>query len=199
MARSRCRTAPCRVVAILTITGILVAFAAAGGRATSAPEQQTVEQLEAAVIMTFARFIEWSPEEFSSAAAPIVVGIIGDEAVAIALETIARGKNIAGRTMAVKRLQWDSEIVGVQMVFIGEPEKRRLRLVLDRIRSRQIVSVSALTDFGRTGGMITLTFTGGRISFAVNSAATAVSGVRLSSFLLSHATKVSDESGGGGR
>jgi hypothetical protein len=199
MARSRCRTAPCHVVAILTITGILVAFAAAGGRATSAPEQQTVEQLEAAVIMTFARFIEWSPEEFSSSAAPIVVGIIGDEAVAIALETIARGKNVAGRTMAVRRLQWDSEIVGVQMIFIGEPEKRRLRVVLDRIRSRQIVSVSALADFGRTGGMITLTFTDGRISFAVNSAATAVSGVRLSSFLLSHATKVSDESGGGGR
>ena len=47
--------------------------------------------------------------------------------------------------------------------------------------------------------MITLTFTDGRISFAVNSRATTLSAVRLSSFLLSHATKVSDESGGGGR
>ena len=121
--------------------------------------------------MTFARFIEWSPQEFSSASAPIVVGIIGDEAVAVALETIARGKNVAGRTMAVKRLQWDSEIVGVHMVFIGEPEKRRLRVVLDRIRSRQIVTrCPRLADFGRAGGMITLTVTDGRISFAVNSA-----------------------------
>ena len=45
--------------------------------------------------------------------------------------------------------------------------------------------------------MITLTTTDGRISFAVNSRATAQSAVRLSSFLLSHATKVSDESAGG--
>ena len=101
--------------------------------------------------------------------------------------------------MAVKRLQWDSDVAGVHMLFIGETEKRHLGFVLERVRSRQIVTVSSLPDFGRAGGMITLTFTDGRISFAVNSRATALSGVRLSSFLLSHATKVSDESGGGGR
>ena len=125
--------------------------------------------------MTFARFVEWSPQEFPSASAPIVVGIVADEAVAVALETIARGKNVAGRTIAVKRLQWDSD------------DRRRAHALCRRDR-RSATSGSCssgsgparsspcprLPEFGRAGGMITLTFTDGRISFAVNSRATAV-------------------------
>jgi hypothetical protein len=182
------------VIAILAMSWMLAGIGVSG-RGAAGPAQ-TVEQLEASVVMTFARFIEWSPQEFPSASAPIVVGIIADEAVAQALETLARGKNVAGRTMVVTRLQWDSAVTGVHMLFVGETEKRRLAVVLEPIRSRQIVTVSRLAEFGRAGGMITLTFTAGRISFAVNSRAAALSGVRLSSFLLAHASTVSDESTG---
>jgi hypothetical protein len=182
---------------IIAILAMLWTAAGIGARAPAVDGQtQTVEQLEAAVVITFARFVEWPPLEFSSATAPIVVGIVADEGVAVALETNSRGKNVAGRTIAVKRLQWDSDDAGVHMLFIGETEKRHLSVVLERVRSRPVVTVSPLPEFGRVGGMITLTVTGGRITFAVNSRATALSAVRLSSFLLSHATKVSDDGGG---
>ena len=199
MARNRRRRAPPHsVVAIVALTGMLT-VAGASRHAAGAQQAQTVEQLKAAVVLTFARFVEWSPQEFASATAPIVAGVIADEAVAVALETTAHGKNVAGRTMAVTRLQWDSEAAGVHMLYVGEAEKRHLGVVLERVRSRQVVTVSSLPGFGRAGGMITLALSDGRISFAVNSRATTLSAVRLSSFLLSHATKVSDESGGGGR
>ena len=77
--------------------------------------------------------------------------------------------------MAVKRLQWDSEVAGVHMLFVGEAEKRHLGGRARAVRSRQVVTVSSLPGFGRAGGMITLTFTDGRISFAVNSRATTLS------------------------
>jgi hypothetical protein len=163
----------------------------------AAAQGQTVEQLEAAVVMTFARFVEWSPADFPSATAPIVIGIVADETVAVALEAGSRGRNVAGRTIAVKRLQWDSVDAGVHMLFAGDMDPRHLAILLDRVRTRPIVTVSRLPGFGRAGGMITLTLTDGRITFAVNSSATAASGVRLSSFLLSHATKVSAGPGGG--
>jgi hypothetical protein len=115
----------------------------------------------------------------------------------VALEAGSRGRNVAGRTIAVKRLQWDSVDAGVHMLFVGEMDPRHLAILLDHVRLRPIVTVSGLPGFGRAGGMITLTFTDGRITFAVNSSATAASGVRLSSFLLSHATKVSAASAGG--
>jgi uncharacterized protein DUF4154 len=199
MAPNGCRRAPSHSVVTIVVVAWILGGAGASWHAAGARQVQTVEQLKAAVILTFARFVEWSPQEFSSASAPIVVGVVADEAVALALETTARGKNVAGRTMAVTRLQWDSEIAGVHMLFVGEEEKRHLGVVLERVRSRQIVTVSSLPGFGRAGGMITLTFIDGRVTFAVNSRATTLSAVRLSSFLLSHATKVSDESNGGGR
>jgi hypothetical protein len=114
--------------------------------------------------------------------------------VAEALEVLARGRVVAGRGISVKRLQWDSDDAGVHMLFLGAPAKRHLALVIDRVRARPIVTVSPLPEFGRAGGMITLTFAAGRITFAVNSGATASSGVRLSSLLLTHASRVSDES-----
>jgi hypothetical protein len=182
-------------VAILVGLGLL---AASGARVPVVrAEPQSMEQLEAAVVMTFARFVEWSPLDFASAAAPIVVGVVANEGVAEALETSSRGKNVAGRTIDVSRGQWDSDVSGLHMLFIGDLDKRHLEVLLARASSRPIVTVSPLREFGRAGGMITLTFTDGRITFAVNSGATALSGVRLSSFLLSHATKVSDESSGG--
>ena len=197
MARHGCGGARgARGIAALGISWMLV------GISTGAADQvggagQTVYELEAAVVVTFARFVEWSPQRFASASAPIVVGILDDEDVALALETIARGKNIAGRSMAVKRLQWNSDFSDVHVLFFGETAKRHLTVVLKQIQPQPIVTVSHLPDFGRLGGMITLTLTDGRISFAVNSSATAQSGVRLSSFLLSHATKVSNQSSGG--
>lgn len=180
-------------ISVLAILCLLSGFDATARSAGA--QGQTVEQLEAAAVMTFARFVEWSPSEFSSTSAPIVVGVVADETVAVALEAGSRGKNVAGRTIAVKRLQWDGVDAGVHLLFVGEMETSHLAIVLDRVRSRPTVTVSRLPAFGRAGGMITLTLTDGRITFAVNSSATAASGVRLSSFLLSHATKVSAESG----
>jgi hypothetical protein len=184
--------------AAIALLALLAMLAGAGAVVRANGQGQTVEQLEASIVLTFARFVEWPPAEFRSDTAPIVVGIVGDEAVAAALETVSRGKNVAGRTIAVKRLQWDSDSVGVHMLFVGDSVKRHLAVVLEQVRSRPVVTVSRLPDFGRGGGMITLTVNDGRLSFAVNSHATSLSAVRLSSFLLSHATKVSDGSGPGG-
>jgi hypothetical protein len=184
-------------VAVL-IVGCLLSGAGAS-RAPSESEAQTVEQLEAALVLTLARFVEWPAQAFPSAAAPIVAGIMADDGVALALETGARGKNVAGRSLTVRRVHWDGDVAGLHMLVVGEREQRRLALVLAGIRTLPIVTISRLPDFGRAGGMITLAFTDGRVSFAVNSSATALSGVRLSSFLLSHATRVSDDSPGGAR
>jgi hypothetical protein len=185
------------VLALLATMGVL-SGAVADGR-TGAAGQQAIEQLEASIVITFARFVEWPSQAFASPTAPIVVGIVADEAVALELETGSRGKTVAGRTLAVKRLQWDSPVAGVHMLLIGESEKRHLKAILDAVRTQPIVTVSRLPEFGRAGGMITLVLADGRITFAVNANAAARSMVRLSSFLLSHATTISEDARPEGR
>jgi hypothetical protein len=191
VARRACAgTAEYAGLAVLVTTCML---AGAGAGLTAGAPAQTVEQLEASIVITFARFIEWPPQTFAFAAAPIVVGVVADEGVALALEVGSRDKLVAGRALAIKRLQWDSPATGVHILLVGDSEKRHLKAVLEGVRSQPIVTVSRLPEFGRSGGMITLTFTDGRITFAVNASATTRGTVRLSSFLLSHATAVSDD------
>jgi len=196
MAQYGCARLRRRHAAALLMVGCVLSTCGRAELTAAGQGRPTIDQLEASVVMTLARFVEWPAQEFSSPASPILVGVVGDESVVVALETTSRGKAIAGRTMVVTRLQWDSDFAGVHILFLGEAEKRHLRVVLDRVRPRAVLTISPLPDFGRSGGMITLAFSEGRISFAVNSRATAQSTVRLSAFLLSHASKVSDESGG---
>ncbi len=187
------RALPGPLLRIAIAMAALVSVLVAGGvRAVTAGDTPTTEQLQAALLMTFARFTEWPPGAFASPSAPLVVGFVTDEAVTGAFEVIARGKNVSGRPVVARRLQWDSDTTGTHVLLIGQSERRRLADVLDRVQRRPILTVSQLAEFGRAGGMITLKSDGGRVSFAVNSRATVLSGLRLSSFLLSHATAVSE-------
>ena len=167
------------------------------GARTIAGSTPTTEQLQAALLMTFARFTEWPAGGFTSPSAPLVVGFVADEAATEAFELAARGKNVSGRPVIARRLQWDSDPTGTHVLLIGQSERRRLAEVLQRAVRRPILTVSQLAEFGEAGGMITLKSDGGRVSFAVNAQATGASGLRLSSFLLSHATAVSEPAGPG--
>jgi hypothetical protein len=183
----------CRALGVaITVVALVSVMGTGGARIVTAGDTATTEQLQAALLMTLARFTEWPSGEFSSASAPLVVGFVADEAVAEAFELIARGKNVSGRPVVARRLQWDSDTTGTHVLLIGEAERRRLVDVLERVQRRPILTVSQLSEFGRVGGMITLKSSGGRVSFAVNSRAIGLSGLKLSSFLLSHATSVSE-------
>lgn len=181
-----------RVVVICTLL-FSVGAVAVGVRAQAPVSAPPLEQLEAALLMTFVNYTTWPSDVFPSPSAPLVVGVIGNEAVEQALEVIARDRKVNRRSVAPKRLRWDSDLTGVHVLFLGQVEPRHVALLLAQIQRRPILTVSMLSEFSREGGIIGLKFSGGRVSFAVNSRATELSGLRLSSFLLSHATKVSNE------
>jgi hypothetical protein len=159
----------------------------------AASQPPSIEQLQAALLMTIARFVEWPPAAFPAAAAPFVVGIVSDEGVAMALEAASRARQVNGRSVVVKRMQWESDVTGVHLLVVGESERRRLGPLLQRLHGKHILTVSTLPEFGSAGGMITLQTRAGHISFAINSTAADRSGLRLSSFLRSHATRVSGD------
>jgi len=168
-------------------------------RAAASDAAPTIDQLQAAMIITIARFVEWPRSAFASPALPIVIAIVADQAVADALEASVAGRNINGRAVVVKRLQWDSDTAGIHLLFVGKSEQRRVAALLEHVRGKPILTVSLLPQFGSSNGMIALTSNAGRLSFSVNAWATGESGLRLTSSLLSHATSVSHQPGPGAR
>ncbi len=160
--------------------------------AAAAPRSQpTMDQLQAALVMTIARFVEWPAASFDSVSAPLVMAVVSDDAAAMALETAASGRQVNGRPIALRRVRWDSAMHGVHLLLVGEAEERRVTVLLDRLRGQHVLTVSSLPDFAAAGGMLTIVPLDGRVSFRINAAA-ADSGLRLSSFLRAHATRVPD-------
>lgn len=161
---------------------------------SAAADAPSIPQIQAALLLTFTRFTEWGGSAFTSPSSPLTVAFVADETVAQAFEATASGKNVGGRPLTARRVQWDSDLAGVHVLFIGEAERRRSALILQRVQRLPILTVSPLPDFGREGGIITLKSSGGRVGFAVNSRGVSLSGLRLSSFLLSHAAEVTGAS-----
>ena len=175
--------------------GLLLCLLAAVNTAVLADEKTapTVEQLEAALLVTFANYTVWPPAALPSAATPIVVGVVGDQALAQTFEQTSRDRRASGRPFVTKVLQWEGDLSGVNVLFLGDIDRRHMTALLARSKQAPILTVSATPEFDREGGMITLKSTGGRVSFAVNAHAVRLAGLQLSSFVLSYATRVSGQ------
>src|SRR4029079_18669481 len=70
----------------------------------AAAQDVTESALKAAFIYNFAKFTEW-PADAAPVAEPLVLCVIGDAAVADALERAVKGRLLAGHSMAVSHAE----------------------------------------------------------------------------------------------
>jgi hypothetical protein len=145
--------------------------------------------VKAAFLFNFAKFAEWPA---LAAGAPILICIVGDDAIAAALVQTVRGQNINGHTLDVWRPDEGTAWRGCHLLFVGASEVRRSLSGLAAIRTAPVLTVSDGQGFLQAGGIIELYVEAGRIRFAINIDAAERSGVRLSSRLLGLARVVRD-------
>lgn len=88
------------------------------------------DEIKAAFLFGFAKFIEWPAPKAGPDAAQ-VVGVLGRDAFAATLEQTVRGKTVNGKPLVVKRLTKPQEALGCQVVFIGGGDRTRFRPILD--------------------------------------------------------------------
>jgi hypothetical protein len=93
------------------------------------------------------------------------------------------GKVVQGRTVVVRRYATVRTVRDCHVLFVVEPDRRRMERILEVLSSRPILTVSDLPGF-ETKGMITLTRQDHRIGLRINLAATQEAGLHLSSRLL---------------
>jgi hypothetical protein len=173
-----------RVMHARFITGLLLALVPA--RAQGAPEAA----LKAAFVYNFAKFTDWPHE--TGAAGPLKLCVLGDPAVADALDATVKGHPIGGRDVAVSRASPD-QLRGCHMLYLAALDNKRLSQVLDDVKGAAVLTVSDLDRFAQNGGIAGLFVEAGKMRFAINVEAAQRAGLRISSRLLGLATIVKDE------
>ena len=139
---------------------VMLGLAPVVGRAQSAG----APELKANFLVNFARFTEW-PDIQSEA--PLVLCVFGDDVVLGALSMASRGQRVESHRVEVLRLEGTSW-KPCHLLFVGGSELYRAETILRAVKRSPVLTVSDMTRFAQTTGMIELFVEDGRMRFTIN-------------------------------
>lgn len=141
------------------------------------------QQLKAALLFNFTKFVEWSPASFSSPDSPLVIGVLGSSPFAEEMEKVAKNRNVNGHKIAVRKLPGLAGARAVHVLFVSASEDARLGDLRGTLRGANVLTVGESDAFARAGGVITFVIVGGKVRFDINRTAAEQASVKVSAQL----------------
>jgi len=164
---------------------LLVAVVFPGSNTAAAKSEEAVQ---AALILKFAKFVEWPRTEFRSASSPIVIGVFGDDRLRELLTFMAIDRKASGRSLKIVDANTSSSWSSVQILFIDESESDKISRVLTSVNGKSVLTVSEAEGFTEKGGMIFFERVDSKLKLTINTAATREARLEVDSRLLDIAT-----------
>jgi hypothetical protein len=147
-------------------------------------------ELKAAFLPKFPLFVQWPPDAFKSADAPLVIGIFGESEIAEHLEAITVGKTVGGRRLKVRICRDSAEARRCHIVFFPGNELGAIAETLSQLAGAAVLTISDAPDFASVGGMVNLVTADKKIRLEVNLEAIQQAGLRMDPQLLQLAKPV---------
>ena len=149
--------------------------------------------VKAAFLYKFAGFVEWPAGVFQAPESPIVIAVIGDDAVAENLSVMVIGRSAQGRSIAVRRLAPKQSVAGAHMLFVGKDAAESVESVTGRLESQPVLLVTDSAGALEHGSMINFVLVDNRLRFEIALDTAERHGLKLSSRLLDVALEVRRE------
>jgi len=154
------------------------------------------DQVKAAYLYNFAKFVDWPATSFSGLTDPMVICSIGDERMGEILQELVRGKPSRGRPVETREVSNDGQLNSCHILLIAFADKEHISQILRRVQSHTVLTVGESEEFMRLGGMINLARNDSNIELEINPKAAAAAGLKISSRLLAVARVVGGGPGG---
>lgn len=175
---------------------LIAAVFLAGAAALSAQSARAPEyEVKAAFLYNFAKFVDWPPQTFAAASAPLRICVLGRDPFGDALSRIVQGKSISGRPIVRRQVDSAAEARACHILFLSLSDPVPLKQALDQLRGAPVLTVGEDRNFLSLGGIINFVLEEERVRFEINLAAAERHRLRVSSKLLAVARVVN---GGGG-
>lgn len=171
---------PLRWIAPLAAAWLLLGAGPAALRAQAPPEYQ----VKAVFLLNFAQFVEWPPEAYAGADAPLVIGVLGADPFGDTLEETVRGERAHGHPLVVQRFRRAQDVRECHILFIAPSENGRLEPALAALPARHVLTVGDGDDFAPRGGTIGFRTAQNKIRLRINLAAAKAADLTISSKLL---------------
>src|SRR3954464_333730 len=156
-----CRKARALVPTLLPyVLGLLMPLAAClfvlNSRLAAQSSGLTEYEIKAGFLFNFTKFVEWPSDAFTSANAPIVIAITGENPFGDFLTATIAGKVVNGRAVVFKQFKKGDNLRDCTVLFISTSEKKRTAQILESLKGSSVLTVGESTDFSKSGGMISL-------------------------------------------
>jgi hypothetical protein len=156
-------------------------------------------RVKAAFLYNFAKLVDWPTNTFSSADAPLVIGVLGKSPVSEALAGTIKDKKVGLHPVRIRRFERVEDVSDCQVLFVCDSEKGRMAEILAKLQGKSILTVADADGFADSGGMIQLIKQREAVRFEINTNATARANLRVSSRLLQLAATLKGGAAGRGR
>ncbi len=168
------------------LAGCLALLALRGAVAADNPVEYGVK---GAYLYKFLPFVQWPSGAFAAPNAPVTICILGHDPFGSAFDAAVAGQHVDSHPMIVRRI--DAPDPSCQAVFIANtPDEAAL------LQAYQGKPVLTVTDSGAPAyGIISFGIENNHVSFDIDDAAAARSGLAISSKLLSLARAVKPRGG----
>jgi|WetSurSiteA1Bulk_404760.scaffolds.fasta_scaffold09845_2 hypothetical protein len=151
------------------------------------------QQVKAAFLYYFIKFIDWPQEAFPDKNSPILVGVIGDDSLGRELEQSLRNKTINGRELVLRQIGWPGDLKGYHILLLCASEAKSTPAVLASVKGSPVLTVGEIDRFGEQGGIINFYIEEKKVRFEINIDAAKNSRLKISSQLLSLAKIIRDD------
>jgi hypothetical protein len=186
MKASGRRATPTRLICAV-ITTMTVSWSA-----RSYAQTATAAALTSAFLYNFAKFTEW-PSDALAPGQRIALCIIGDSAVADALERTIKGHAIESHELTVGLVKPEGPFRSCHLLYMTGFDATRSLQLLEGLKTAPVFTASDADKFAERGGVAQLTLENGRMRFAINITAAQHARLQLSSKLLSLAQIIKGE------
>jgi hypothetical protein len=171
---------------------VICLFSTPSPEALSANGESLEYSIKLAFLYNFTKFVEWPPDAYRSASAPMAICIVGRDPFNPAVESELGTRTVGRHPINVLTLKTSDRLTICHMVFIPVTEKAQADKIVRSLNGSRTLTIGEIEGFTVLGGIINLTVDGNRVHFEVNRLAAERAGLKISSKLLSLAKIVTD-------
>jgi hypothetical protein len=145
---------------------------------------QSEDQIMAAFLFNFARYVEWPKDAFDAGDTPVMICMLGSTDFGDVVSQTVLGKTVADRPVRVNQASSLTETSGCHILFIGRDFEQSHVAAVAALGRSSVFSIADQEGFAKAGGVANFYRLENRIRFEINPGAAKKAGLKISSQLL---------------
>lgn len=152
--------------------------------APSIARAESADQVKAAFLFNFARYVEWPQSSFASDSDPLRLCVLGRAELQAVVEQTVSGRSVGNRPVEVSSVADLEATARCHLLFVGAGAGASAAAVSQKLGTAAVFTIADQPGFAAGGGIANFIQVDQKIRFEINPGAAKRAGLRISSSLL---------------